>query len=235
MIFPKLAQKNVHNEVDKYSEFIKDCVIYEYLFNNRSHRDLDKNLLTVPERRQGYVAMGILHSFGLIREHKGIFYGKDILDVIESLNSLGDDNVKRIADSLFRHNLSMISMATFEMLEEDVNNEYKEGVTAYRQHKIRERSPKLIKDAKKRFASMNNGALFCEACGFNFNAVYGPRGSNYIEGHHKLPISEMCEGATTKMEDIVMLCSNCHRIIHKMPMITVDELKKLIANNQREV
>lgn len=102
--------------------------------------------------------------------------------------------------------------------------EYEEGKELLRLHKVRERDPQLIKDAKERFKRIN-GELFCEACGINFEKVYGERGVGFIEGHHKKPISEMIEGEKTKVEDIGMLCSNCHRMIHRIPMISIEELK----------
>ncbi|CAM3053337.1 HNH endonuclease [Paenibacillus sediminis] len=108
--------------------------------------------------------------------------------------------------------------------------EYEEGKELLRLHKVRERDPKLIKDAKKRFIKLH-GELFCEACGINFEKVYGERGKDFIEGHHKKPVSEMREGEKTKVEDIGMLCSNCHRMIHRIPMISIEELKKSIKLN----
>ena len=39
-------------------------------------------------------------------------------------------------------------------------------------------------------------------------------------------VSEMTSGENTKVEDIVMVCSNCHRMIHRKPLITVEEMKK---------
>lgn len=102
--------------------------------------------------------------------------------------------------------------------------EYEEGKELLRLHKVRERDPKLIKDAKKRFRKLH-GELFCEACGINFEKVYGERGKGFIECHHKKPLSKMKEGETTIVEDIGMLCSNCHRMIHRIPMISIEELK----------
>ena len=102
--------------------------------------------------------------------------------------------------------------------------EYKEGKELLRLHKVRERDPQLVKDAKKRFKKLH-GELFCEACGINFERVYGERGKDFIEGHHKKPVSEMKEGETTKVEDIGMLCSNCHSMIHRLPMVSIEELK----------
>lgn len=123
----------------------------------------------------------------------------------------------------------------FGMLEEEVsygdeNVEYEEGKELLRLHKMRERDPQLIKEAKKRFKKIH-GELICEACGINFEKVYGERGKDFIEGHHRKPVSEMKEGETTKVEDIGMLCSNCHRMIHRIPMISIEELKMSLKIN----
>lgn len=121
----------------------------------------------------------------------------------------------------------MIEELQSEYLSDRVNLEYEEGKKLLRLHKVRERDPQLIKDAKKRFKELH-GELFCEVCGINFEKVYGDRGKDFIEGHHKKPVSEMKEGETTKVENIGMLCSNCHSMIHRIPMISIKELKELI-------
>jgi 5-methylcytosine-specific restriction enzyme A len=40
----------------------------------------------------------------------------------------------------------------------------------------------------------------------------------------------MTEDEATKVEDIAMLCANCHRMIHRKPMISVNELRVLVAH-----
>ena len=114
---------------------------------------------------------------------------------------------------------------------EEEEKEYSEGRVAYRKHKTRERNPKVIKDAKKRFMRNNNGRLYCESCGFDFFEVYGDRGEDFIEGHHTKLVSELTDVDKTKVEDIAMLCSNCHRMVHRKPILTVEELSKLLKTN----
>lgn len=110
----------------------------------------------------------------------------------------------------------------------DEEKEYSEGKISYRKHKMRERNPEIIKAAKERFARNNNGRLYCEACGFDFFEVYGDRGKDFIEGHHTKLISELSDGDKTRVEDIAMLCSNCHRMVHRKPILSVAELSKKI-------
>lgn len=112
---------------------------------------------------------------------------------------------------------------------EDIDNcgedEYDEGRKLLKAHLIRERNPSVIKRAKEIFKK-NNGRLFCEVCGFNFQAVYGERGEDYIEGHHKIWLSDVSEQRKTNVYDIAMLCANCHRMIHRTPRISLEEMKK---------
>jgi hypothetical protein len=70
----------------------------------------------------------------------------------------------------------------------------------------------------------------CEACGFDFGEVYGPRGKGYIECHHIDPLSGR-EGVAdvTKESDLALLCANCHRMVHRYePCLTIDELKDIL-------
>jgi hypothetical protein len=118
-------------------------------------------------------------------------------------------------------------------LEDEEGNEYFEGKEAFRLHRYIERNKKLVNDAKESFKKKYNGRLFCEVCDFNFYKVYGERGEDFIEAHHTKPVSEMKSNAATKIEDMRMLCSNCHRMVHHGPLLTVEELKELI-NKEKE-
>lgn len=73
--------------------------------------------------------------------------------------------------------------------------------------------------------------LTCMVCGFNFEAVYGDIGRDYIEVHHVKPLYSLDEEVKIDPQnDLVCLCSNCHRMIHRRcdSILSVSELKKLI-------
>ncbi|MEU6079027.1 HNH endonuclease [Streptomyces sp. NPDC047108] len=102
-----------------------------------------------------------------------------------------------------------------------------EGRVLYRRHRTRERNRGL---RKKKIAAVlkSGGTLACEACGFDFEAVYGERGKGYIECHHVVPLHEAGEG-NTKLSDLALICSNCHRMIHRSaPWPTPQELGTII-------
>ena len=95
--------------------------------------------------------------------------------------------------------------------DEDI--EVAEGRLLTRQHRYRERDRTIVKRKKASFLK-RHGHLRCEACGFDFAAVYGARGEGFIECHHTKPVSELKPGEKTKLADLVLLCANCHRMVH---------------------
>lgn len=102
-----------------------------------------------------------------------------------------------------------------------------EGRVLYRRHRTRERNKALR--AKKITSTLKKGrTLACAVCDFDFSAVYGERGQGYIECHHVVPLHEAGEG-TTKLADLALICSNCHRMIHRCaPWPTPAELRALV-------
>ncbi len=104
-----------------------------------------------------------------------------------------------------------------------------EGTEVLALHLKRERD-KAIVDRKKQLALEATGALACEACGFDFFRAYGEAGKGLIDCHHRKPISTLMEGEPTHLEDLALVCCNCHRVIHRTtPPIAVEELKRVLS------
>jgi len=115
----------------------------------------------------------------------------------------------------------------FPALPENDEDEVTEGRLLYRSHRSRERNRALV--AKRKDQAKAAGALSCEVCTFNFESRYGELGRDFIECHHIRPLSE--SGMTkTKLSDLALLCSNCHRMAHRGdPWPSVDGLKSLVS------
>ncbi len=108
----------------------------------------------------------------------------------------------------------------------------REGALTLSQHLIRERNSKIVKIAKQHFKERHNGRVFCEVCAFDFSEKYGNMGDGFIEAHHKKPISRMDPEDTTTIDDFVMVCSNCHSMLHTgNEWISHEALKEIIKNN----
>lgn len=75
--------------------------------------------------------------------------------------------------------------------------------------------------------------ISCEVCGFDFGQVYGERGDGYIEVHHVVPLHVSGE-TETDLDDLALLCANCHRMCHRGKWMTPAELKLLLAGHVSE-
>lgn len=111
--------------------------------------------------------------------------------------------------------------ANSDVVLEDTEAEIEaaEGRRRLRVHLARERSRSLIKAFK---ASLPNFA--CEACRADMGDIYGPLGEGYIEAHHRVPVASLKDGEKTKLSDLAALCPNCHRIIHRNDLMSVEDL-----------
>jgi 5-methylcytosine-specific restriction endonuclease McrA len=116
----------------------------------------------------------------------------------------------------------------FVFEDEREDQVFEEGEKKYFQHIGRERNPHVARAAKtKRWRETHE--LKCDACGFDFYRIYGARGYRYIEAHHTVPISVLNRSQRTKLEDIALVCSNCHRMLHRSrPWMSVGSLRKAI-------
>ncbi|OZD05113.1 HNH endonuclease [Rhodococcus sp. 06-235-1A] len=110
---------------------------------------------------------------------------------------------------------------------DDEDDSAPEGRLLQRQHFVRERDRKLRRKKIDNFLETHD-RVACEVCGFDPEAVYGERGREYTEVHHVLPLHVSGE-TRTKMSDLVLLCANCHRMIHRRsPWLSPDELRALM-------
>lgn len=106
---------------------------------------------------------------------------------------------------------------------------FEEGARSLRSHVALERSKELIKEFKAQLADFS-----CSICGFDFERTYGTIGSRFIEAHHVEPLAQRGVGLT-KPEDLIGVCANCHRMLHrKWPSTDVGALKAMFAENKKQ-
>ena len=62
--------------------------------------------------------------------------------------------------------------------------------------------------------------------------TYGSLGESFIECHHTVPIATIDQDHETKLEELALLCSNCHRMIHAAPeLLRLEQLAALVEAN----
>lgn len=115
---------------------------------------------------------------------------------------------------------------TSEDDDDDTMRESIEGHLQWGEHFRRYRDRGIVW-AKKQDAIARGDKIACEACKFDFAAAYGKLGVGVCEVHHR---HSMSEGGTrtTSLDDLAILCANCHRVLHRAAklqgrMLSVDE------------
>jgi len=108
-----------------------------------------------------------------------------------------------------------------------------EGRLVARLHFIRERDRSLIMD-KKRQVLTAGARLVCEVCKFDFEDFYGSIGTDFCEVHHLKPLHSLKGETVTRLDDLAIVCSNCHRMIHReTPFLTPEKLQERIEETSK--
>lgn len=110
--------------------------------------------------------------------------------------------------------------------------EAEEGGVILRWHRTYERDRKIIAQKKESELS-RTGKLACAVCNFDFALTYGSLGNGFIEVHHTKPVHKIKRGERTRLEDLVLLCSNCHRMAHReQPPLTIDKMRACLIGRR---
>lgn len=144
--------------------------------------------------------------------------------------------LRRIAESIREVSKNeQLSRKIYDIEEDELSeaDQVREGKVLYKLHKVRERNAKIVALKKAQAISTNNG-LFCEACVFSFQEYYGDIGRNFIECHHIRPLAEARHDRNTSLDDLALVCSNCHRMLHKgINLFSIQDLKMMIKYDRR--
>lgn len=141
----------------------------------------------------------------------------------DKLREIANEIRKVAEDTSLRHKLYAI-----EEDEQTKTDSVIEGQVIYKLHKVRERDSKIVM-RKKESVWTATGRLACEACMFEFEEFYGDIGKGYIECHHRTPLASFKVSTKTTLDDLALVCSNCHRMVHKkIDSLTVEDLRMMI-------
>ncbi|WP_171316319.1 HNH endonuclease [Vibrio splendidus] len=189
-----IVEEPTHKSKIKYPEYLQSALW------KSSEKSEIKVGVKVSEVRLD-IESGLVESSLLLRD--------DLLNKMQLLTArqgsnfvLSDERSKRVF-SLWSGEVGDVEFDDFEADETRIRT---------RIHKVRERDPKLVKEAKSRFIK-KHGFLFCESCGFKFSDHYD---FDYAEAHHKKPLGKLKAGEKTKSSDLAILCANCHIAVHRI-------------------
>lgn len=163
-------------------------------------------------------------------EGKGLTSYSQMDELVWNEYGESPEDLRSLAENIRSFINSDLPIPPQEVVNDD-EEESAEGKILTRTHKYRERDSKLIKRKKERVLK-DQGRLLCEVCDFCFQKTYGERGDGFIECHHTKPVSELKVGETTKLSELSLVCSNCHRMIHrKRPWLSVEALREMLKGN----
>ena len=144
---------------------------------------------------------------------------------IQPLKSPIDAKVEKLLPQAKR------DIASLQQEETGVEGKRRERYSTYY-----ERKPELRAEA----VAIHGTKCMVLACGFDFARRYGRRGDKFIEVHHLKPLSWNSSGElrqTVPATDMAVVCSNCHRMIHRYKdrVLSLAGVSALIENQrQRE-
>lgn len=98
--------------------------------------------------------------------------------------------------------------------------EFEEGNVKHILIKARRRNRKL-----RDLAISRNGTR-CQICDEDYAPKYKDR--NVVHVHHIKPLHTLAAPKNNKLDDVLVLCPNCHTSIHKGKTLTPEELKNII-------
>ena len=96
--------KKAKNHILDYSN-VDLSIIKAYLIDKSSYRTIEKVILKIPSpaRGGGFVAKGILNSYGVEGKHKGFVYGKNISELIITNNGVLKETLIKLKEYIKSH------------------------------------------------------------------------------------------------------------------------------------
>lgn len=113
-----------------------------------------------------------------------------------------------------------------EQISSQEEVQYQEGGRKYVAHLMAERSRGVVQALK------GSSPWVCDICSMKFIERYGVE---YIEAHHKVPISTYSSTRVVNAEDFSLLCPNCHKAVHihmKMDGLEYPQIKEKLGRKK---
>jgi 5-methylcytosine-specific restriction protein A len=136
------------------------------------------------------------------------------VDALASGNSIPDHVAAALSDAWATH----VGRRDLSLGKGDPELGAMEGEQKQRfvSHRARERALREAKLEQARLMSAD-GRIRCQVprCNFDFEAVYGPVAAGFAQVHHLRPLAEATAPTVTKLEDLAVVCANCHAVIHR--------------------
>ncbi len=161
---------------------------------------------------------------------KGLAAGSKVDEEIWNEFASDRDRLARTAWAI-RANSGRFSSASIAMAETE--DEFPEGIILTRIHRLRETDQRAVRE-KKRFVQASEEGLVCAICDFDFHEAYGEIGYGFAECHDTTPLTYLRAGVKPKLSELLIVCPNCHRMLHRSrPRLLPSDLRKIVLSKRR--
>lgn len=171
-----------------------------------------------------------IHLFFRERHHRPFTYYGEV--------HLEDFKLRSDQPSIFYFNTSKsLALATSAILTEETatGNADESFVPDVEGRRRIQTHVRYERSRRNRARAIEIHGTVCNACGFDFNEFYGrDLARDFIEVHHLESVTSSTRTVDPE-KDLIPLCANCHRMIHrsKGQIFHVDELIKAIRRAER--
>ena len=130
------------------------------------------------------------------------------------------------------------SVDFFQTITEAVaNHTTKQDYETYKSVENRQAVSRHIRRERKSHAATlckQRDNFICRVCSFDFSKVYGLLGNDFAEAHHIVPLGSNKKLRSTTIDDLITVCPNCHRMLHRMSGNTKDinSLRQIIKREK---
>ena len=208
-----------HPDVAGLSKLLNSLPIHAPLLRNPTFRN--------PEG----ISMVLGNFLGVDPEQAAVGLGRNnhLHEEVWAEFSAEPEVLRQVAQAIERAGELLADPETQSGIPDEV---FREGELLTRLHVAFERNRTAV-ERKKEHILASSGRLECEACGFDFAAVYGDGGRGFAECHHVLPLAKLPGLRETRLSDLAVVCANCHRMLHRLqPQYSVDDLRELIVRQK---
>jgi len=166
-------------------------------------------------------------------------YGKPTLELNDeigdgyffyNINDLSED----VNDALVDRVVEFYSLIGRALSENQKTAPKPDDTDVYSAKENREQVVTHLKRERNRYLSLlrkQQDKYQCQICEMKFEDVYGEIGKDFAEAHHIVPLAQLDGPQSVSVDDLITVCANCHRMLHKLNGGTedIEELKDMLS------
>ncbi|MFZ7119481.1 MAG: HNH endonuclease [Eubacteriaceae bacterium] len=201
--------------INKYDISTIQKVLLDYLYNGKSHRQIQKETLHLPAPNNGggYETMKILHHFNIRKNKKSVLQNQSFSNELNTADSKYKDALMLIKNIFYsqkyldEHTLNVHKSlkSSKEERQKRIMNANKRPRTITLTTTTYQRNPDIVAETLERSSGI------CEKCNQSAPFLKSSDNSPYLEVHHIIPLSK---GGYDSIDNTIAVCPNCHREMH---------------------